>query len=96
MNNGENVYLCRPSIDLQNAYVSFYEDWVNSGEDMVPCVISKDPADFQGMIEFLLNNEKMEHLPDGWVPSSTYWLVTDSRKGRRGGKYPSRSDGKIA
>ncbi|OFW74951.1 MAG: GNAT family N-acetyltransferase [Alicyclobacillus sp. RIFOXYA1_FULL_53_8] len=76
----ENVYLSKPSIDLQDEYISFYEEWVNSGEDMVPWVISKDPANFPGMIEFLLNNEKSEHVAEGWVPSSTYWLVTDSRK----------------
>jgi len=80
---GENVHLCRPSIDLQNEYISFYEEWVNSGEElegMAPWVISRDPADFHRMIESLLNNEKVEYLPDGGVPSSTYWLVTDSRK----------------
>lgn len=77
---GENVALQRPSIDLKAEYISFYEDWVNSGEVMVPWVISKDPADFNAMIEFLFNSEKAEHLPEGWVPASTYWLVTDSQK----------------
>jgi predicted acetyltransferase len=77
---GENVHLINPSIDWEKEYVSFYEDWVNAKENMVPWVISKDPEDFSEMVEFLLDNEKMEHLPDGWVPSSTYWLVTDSRK----------------
>lgn len=80
---GENVYLCRPSIELQNEYISFYEEWENSGEElegMAPWVISRDPADFQRMIDSLLNNEKIEYLPDGAVPSSTYWLVTDSGK----------------
>jgi len=80
---GENVHLCRPSIDLQNEYISFYEEWVNCGEElegMAPWVISRDPADFHRMIESILNKEKVEYLPDGGVPSSTYWLVTDSRK----------------
>lgn len=76
----ENVRLCSPTTDLQNEYLSFYEDWINSGEDMVPWVIAKAPTNFQQMIEFLLNNEKVEHIPEGWVPSSTYWLVTDSQK----------------
>jgi predicted acetyltransferase len=75
-----NVFLSRPCMELHNEYLSFYQEWVDSGEVMIPWVISKDPSDFQGMIEFLLNNEKGENLPDGWVPSSTYWLVTEDRK----------------
>ncbi len=77
---GENVFLSRPSFELQNEYLSFYQEWVDSGEVMIPWVISKDPSDFQGMIELLLDNEKGENLPDGWVPDSTYWLVTEDRK----------------
>lgn len=76
----EGVRLCRPSMELRDEYTCFYEDWVQSGEDMVPWVISKNPEDFEGMIKFLLNNEKGENLPAGWVPDSTYWLVTESKK----------------
>ena len=78
---GENVRLCRPSIGLQNEYISYYEEWIKSGEElegMAPWEISRDPADFHRMIESLLNNEKVEYLPRGGVPFSTYWLVTDS------------------
>ncbi|MFD1676245.1 GNAT family N-acetyltransferase [Alicyclobacillus fodiniaquatilis] len=74
------VYLSRPSLALQNAYLTFYREWVERGEKMVPWVISRDPTDFQGMIEFLLKNEKGEQLPDGWVPDSTYWMVTGERR----------------
>jgi predicted acetyltransferase len=75
----KNVYLSKPSMELQSEYLSFYQEWVYSGEKMVPWVVSKDPSDFRSMIQFLLNNEKDEHVPDGWVPSSTYWLVTEER-----------------
>lgn len=74
------VYLSRPSLALQNAYLTFYREWVERGEKMVPWVISRDPTDFQGMIEFLLKNENGEQLPDGWVPDSTYWMVTGERR----------------
>jgi predicted acetyltransferase len=77
---GDNVFLSSPCMELQNEYLSFYQEWVDSREEMIPWVISKDPSDFPRMIEFLLNNEKGENLPDGWVPSSTYWLVTEERK----------------
>ena len=77
---GDSIRLCRPSLDLESEYVAFYEDWVKSGEDMVPWVISREPYDFKGMLAFLLDNEKADRVPEGWVPSSTYWLVTDSQK----------------
>ena len=77
---GDNVRLCRPSLDLESEYVAFYEDWVKSGEDMVPWVISTEPYDFEGMLAFLSDNEMADRVPEEWVPSSTYWLVTDSQK----------------
>ncbi|MDQ8734148.1 GNAT family N-acetyltransferase [Paenibacillus sp. LHD-38] len=71
------VALVKPTMALKAAYFSFYQEWVESGEDMVPWVISKAPDDFQGMLQFLEANEKGVNLPKGWVPDSTFWLVTD-------------------
>lgn len=76
----ENVLLVKPTMELQNGYVDFYQEWKQSGEDMVPWVISKDPSDFQGMVQFLLDHEKGENLPDNWVPGSTFWLVSETKK----------------
>jgi hypothetical protein len=76
----EQVYLTEPSIELKEQYLSFYEEWKESGEDMVPWVISKDPSNFEAMIQFLIDNENEENLPDNWVPDSTYWLVTEDKK----------------
>ncbi|WP_127532154.1 GNAT family N-acetyltransferase [Paenibacillus kobensis] len=76
----ENVRLVKPAVDLQNEYMDFYQEWKDSGEDMVPWVISQDPSDFPAMVQFLFNNEKEENLPEGWVPDSTYWLVEGSGK----------------
>jgi predicted acetyltransferase len=49
-------------------------------ERLYPWVISKDPADFQSMVQFLLDNEQGENLPEGWIPDSTYWLVTEDQQ----------------
>jgi predicted acetyltransferase len=76
----EQVFLRRPSIELKEQYLSFYQEWKESGEDMVPWVISKDPSNFEAMIQFLRDNENEEKLPDNWVPDSTFWLVTESQK----------------
>lgn len=73
-----NVRLVKPTSSLKDEYLSFYEDWAESQETMIPWVISRDPVDFQGMIDFLNNNEQGIDLPEGWVSDSTYWLVTEA------------------
>lgn len=77
---GSNVFLIRPTVDLKSEYLSFYQEWIEIGENMVPWVISKDPTNFEEMVQFLLDNEKGENVPDGWVPDSTYWLVNENKK----------------
>ncbi len=74
------VYLTGPTLELKNEYLDFYQEWKDSGEDMVPWVISKDPSNFEDMIQFLLDNEKGENLPPNWVPDSTFWLVNENKK----------------
>lgn len=76
----EQVQLVLPTIDLRQTYLDFYQEWIDSGEDMVPWVISKDPSDFEEMLNFLFSRENGENLPENWVADSTYWLVTDANK----------------
>jgi predicted acetyltransferase len=76
----EKVLLVKPNVSLEKEYLDFYQEWKASGEDMIPWVIEKDPTDFLGMVQFLLNNEKGINLPEGWVRDSTYWLVNESNR----------------
>ncbi|MFD0710492.1 GNAT family N-acetyltransferase [Paenibacillus sp. GCM10027626] len=76
----ETVFLVKPSIEYQAEYLDFYEEWKTSGELIVPWVVSKDPSDFEGMLQFLLESENQEALSENWVPSSTFWLVTASKR----------------
>ncbi|EEL49939.1 MULTISPECIES: GNAT family N-acetyltransferase [Bacillus cereus group] len=75
-----NVYLVEPTVDLQEEYLEFYQEWKNSGETMIPWVIEKDPSNFRNMVQELLDAAEGKNLPKGWVPDSTYWLVTDCKK----------------
>lgn len=72
------VILIKPTVRLKNEYLSFYQEWKESGKNMVPWVISKDPSDFEGMVQSLLDAEKGENLPANWVPDSTYWLINQN------------------
>jgi len=74
------VFLVKPQLDLKQEYLSFYQEWLDSGENMVPWVISKDPANFEEMLQFLSNNEQGIGLPQNWVPDSTYWLINEDKR----------------
>jgi Predicted acetyltransferase len=74
------VQLVKPTVLLREEYLDFYQEWIDSGENMVPWVISKDPSNFEEMVQFLLDNEKDENLPENRVPDSTYWLVDHQNK----------------
>lgn len=71
-----NVSLLTPTTDLQEEYLDFYNEWKDTGETMIPWVITKDPSNFPAMVQELLDAHNGINLPDSWVPDSTYWLVT--------------------
>lgn len=77
---GVQVSLIKPTEALQDEYLPFYQEWKNSGEPMVPYVIGKDPTDFAKMVRELVEEGSGKNLPEGWVPASTYWLVTDQNR----------------
>jgi predicted acetyltransferase len=79
--NNVAIRVINPSIDYQDEYLAFYDDWVMSGEDIVPWVVKKDPIDFKVMIEFLYSQDSEEKMINGdWVPHSTLWLVNEEDK----------------
>ncbi|NOU98524.1 GNAT family N-acetyltransferase [Paenibacillus planticolens] len=72
------VRLVKPSANYKDEYISFYEDWKSSGEDMVPWVVEKDPYDFAVMLNFLYSQDSEDKIIDeSFVPHSTYWLIND-------------------
>ncbi|WP_226665782.1 GNAT family N-acetyltransferase [Metabacillus litoralis] len=74
------LILIKPTTELKEEYLSFYHEWVQSKEEMIPWVIEKDPTNFENMVQFLANNEKGINLPKGWVPDSTYWLINEENR----------------
>lgn len=71
-------YLIQPTIDYKNEYISFYKEWKSSGEIMIPFTITKDPMDFQKMLEYLSDCEKGIEPKIDWIPAnSTYWLIDE-------------------
>ncbi|WP_019534635.1 GNAT family N-acetyltransferase [Paenibacillus ginsengihumi] len=75
-----SVRLVRPSADYRDEYIDFYEEWIRSGENIVPWVVKKEPYDFEAMLDFLYSQDSEEKLRDDRrVPHSTYWLVGEDR-----------------
>ncbi|MBM6996007.1 GNAT family N-acetyltransferase [Paenibacillus sp. DXFW5] len=75
-----DLKLVKPHQNLKDEYLSFYQEWKESGEEMVPWVISRDPSSFEAMLEFLEDHEKGDGLPEGWVSDSTFWLIDDKSR----------------
>ncbi|SFE72239.1 Predicted acetyltransferase [Paenibacillus catalpae] len=75
----EDVYLVRPSVEWMEPYLDFYQEWIASGEDIVPWVVEKDPSQFEAMVQWLEDHSNGIGLQDGWVPDTTYWLAAGSR-----------------
>ncbi|MEH7179924.1 GNAT family N-acetyltransferase [Neobacillus vireti] len=80
MESNHHLSLIKPTVELKNEYLAFYNEWVESKEDMVPWVIQKDPSDFEAMVQFLKGNEQGRNLPEGWVPDSTFWLINQDKR----------------
>lgn len=73
-----SIRLVKPSMEYREPYMSFYDDWISSGEDIVPWVVEKDPSDFKAMLESLYSEDSEEKLTNHhWVPHSTYWLMNE-------------------
>jgi len=72
-----STQLKRPSAEWKYAYIDYYEEWKAGGEEWVPWVAERDPQDFEGMLEWLDRQTRGEGIPEGWVPASTFWLVSE-------------------
>jgi len=73
----EQLSLVKPSVEHYEEYLSFYEEWKNSNEPIVPWVVEKEPYDFTQYLHFLESEKDENNLPADYVPHSTYWLVKE-------------------
>src|SRR5688572_9535651 len=77
----DSVKLVKPSTEYKDEYMSFYEDWKSSGQDITPWVVEKDPSNFDAMIDFLYSEDTEDKITNGsFVPHSTFWLIDNYSK----------------
>ena len=68
----EQLQLVKPTSEYYEEYLSYYEEWKHSKEQIVPWVVDKDPYDFAAYLHFLESEKDESLLPHDFVPHSTY------------------------
>ncbi len=71
--------LIEPSLSYKEQYIDFMEDWQSTGEVLVPFVLAMDYSNFHEYVLKLNNFSLGIGLPDGFVPHSTFWLISNDK-----------------
>jgi len=74
------VLLLEPRIDLQLTYVSLVQEFLANDEPLVPFTLGYPHDDFGALIKRLDDDSRGIGIPEGFVPHSTFWLVSDERE----------------
>ncbi len=72
------VRLIEPSIAFETAYREMLQEWLETGEPLIPFVLKNDPEDFATLVAQLEGYKSGLGIPDTFVPHSTFWLIDDA------------------
>ncbi len=72
-----NLRLIDPAESFKKKYLDMIFEWKEASEELIPWSLSLDTSDFNLMIESLDGYRKGMNLPEGFVESSTYWLINE-------------------
>jgi len=73
----KNLVLVKPSIEYREAYREMIEDWHSAGEEPHPWVLELNYQKFPALVEKLAGFALGAGVPDGYVPSSTFWAYLE-------------------
>lgn len=76
----ENVKLKSPSMIYMESFLENINDYKVSGDTEYFNMYKKSLDNFEQYVNKLDNNAKGLDLPEGYIPSSTFWLVNDINK----------------
>jgi len=76
----EELILVKPNESLKNQYLDMINEWKNHEEDIIPWSLNFDSSNFSLMIKKLEGYSKGEGLENGFVESSTYWMINKSNR----------------
>jgi predicted acetyltransferase len=75
----DDIKLIDPSEDLRDEYLEYMEEFRAADEPFVHDQREEAMRDFASFVQLLRDRAEGRNLPEGHVPSNTYWLV----RGRR-------------
>ena len=67
------MILIKPTENYQSSYHSYIKELAQ--EERYPFPLDFEHSDFSAMLDKIQQLEQGSNLPDGYVPSTTYWLV---------------------
>ncbi len=74
----KTIKLIKPCSDFKAEYLDMLDEWKKSGEELIPWTLNLDNSNFDLMVEKLNGWSNGIGLPDGFVESSTFWLVNNN------------------
>lgn len=72
--------LVEPTASLEGPFIDFMNDWKTTGEKRVPFFLDFDYSDFPKYVQTLKNYSQGIDIPEGFVPHSTYWLISEENR----------------
>jgi predicted acetyltransferase len=72
--------LIEPTADLEIEHKQMLQEWLMTGERLIPFTLQYDTTNFQNYIARLDNCKKGIGLPESFVPNSTFWLVDENKE----------------
>jgi predicted acetyltransferase len=76
----EQSKLITPTTALQIEHTEMLNEWLRTGEKIVPFSLKPYTADFNEYIKHLIERSKGIGIPEHFVPNSTFWLVNINNK----------------
>ena len=71
----ENVFLTAPSEQYRAGFLALAADYKTNGEKKYFESYREACEDFSAYVRKLTDHAEGKNLPEGWVPSHTFWLV---------------------
>lgn len=71
------ISLVKPDIKYRAQYIEMIDEWKSFGEKAEPWVLQVDYSDFNAMVLKFEQISQGINIPEGFVPSSTFWAYED-------------------
>ena len=75
----DSLALIAPDISYKSQYKKMVKRWRKHDAEILPWFIKENLKSFNQTVEKLNNYSKGIDVPDGFVPSTTYWIKSDKK-----------------